>query len=201
MKIFCKFPTVNRSKLNFWLIICIAKNFIWTTLKVIFSIFRYVRFFFWGGVHSQTPDFQIVLSHFPILTNHTSMERFKWFHTVKEWINASIRHTAQPVKLIRFSNIVSSWFRRTQDNNTATTNSQFNCPTDKERCCLHVSDSDEPAWVHHRVFIPFGWYIPHRDETVPACRHKVCPSKCQTPAVQRDRALQTRKKHRFSTGF
>ncbi len=33
MKIFCKFPTVNISKLNFWLLICIAKNFIWTTLK------------------------------------------------------------------------------------------------------------------------------------------------------------------------
>ncbi len=41
MKIFCKFTTVNISKLNFWLVICIAKNFIWTTLKVIFSIFRF----------------------------------------------------------------------------------------------------------------------------------------------------------------
>ncbi len=41
MKIFCKFPTVNISKLNFWLVICIAKNFIWTTLKMIFSIFRF----------------------------------------------------------------------------------------------------------------------------------------------------------------
>jgi len=39
MKIFCKLPTVNISKLNFWLAICIAKNFIWTNLKVIFSIF------------------------------------------------------------------------------------------------------------------------------------------------------------------
>ncbi len=39
MKIFCTFSTVNISKLNFWLVICIAKNFIWTTLKVIFSIF------------------------------------------------------------------------------------------------------------------------------------------------------------------
>ncbi len=33
MKIFCKFPNVNVSKLNFWLVICIAKNFVWTTLK------------------------------------------------------------------------------------------------------------------------------------------------------------------------
>ncbi len=41
MKIFCKFPTVNISKLNFWLVICIAKKFIWTTLKVIFSIFKF----------------------------------------------------------------------------------------------------------------------------------------------------------------
>ncbi len=39
MKIFCKCPTVNISKLNFWLVICIAKNFIWTT---IFSKFRFV---------------------------------------------------------------------------------------------------------------------------------------------------------------
>ncbi len=41
VKIFCKFSTVNISKLNFWLLICIAKNFIWTTLKSIFSIFRF----------------------------------------------------------------------------------------------------------------------------------------------------------------
>ncbi len=44
MKIFSKSPTINISKLNFWLVICIAKNFIWTTLKVIFSIFWF--FFF-----------------------------------------------------------------------------------------------------------------------------------------------------------
>ncbi len=34
------FSTVNISKLTFWLVLCI-KNFIWTTLKVIFSIFRF----------------------------------------------------------------------------------------------------------------------------------------------------------------
>ncbi len=33
MNIFCKFPTVNISKLNFWLVICIAKNFIWYNFK------------------------------------------------------------------------------------------------------------------------------------------------------------------------
>ncbi len=37
MKIFYKCPTINISKLNFWYVLCIAKNFIWTTLKAIFS--------------------------------------------------------------------------------------------------------------------------------------------------------------------
>ncbi len=61
MKIFSKFPTVNISKLNYWLVICIAKNFIWTSLKMIFSIFRLFC----------TLRFQ----YCPIITNHTSMER------------------------------------------------------------------------------------------------------------------------------
>ncbi len=34
-------PTVNISKLNYSLLICIAKNFIWTKLKMIFSIFAH----------------------------------------------------------------------------------------------------------------------------------------------------------------
>ncbi len=63
MKIFCEFPTVNISKLNFWLVICIAKNFIWTTLKMIFSIFWFFC----------TLRFQI-FKYCPIITNHTSME-------------------------------------------------------------------------------------------------------------------------------
>ncbi len=63
MKIFYKFPTVNISKLNFWLVICIAKNFIWTTLKMIFSIFRFFC----------TLRFQIY-KYCPIITNHTSMQ-------------------------------------------------------------------------------------------------------------------------------
>ncbi len=71
MKIFSKFLTVNISKLNFWLVICIAKNFIWTTLKVIFSIFRFFC----------TLRFQIY-KYCPIITNHTSMESylfsFRW---------------------------------------------------------------------------------------------------------------------------
>ncbi len=64
MKIFCKFLTINISKLNFWLVICIAKNFIWTTLKVIFSIFR-----FFCSLRFQ------IYKYCPIITNHTSMER------------------------------------------------------------------------------------------------------------------------------
>ncbi len=43
MKIFCKLPTVNISKLIFLLVICIAKNFIWTTLK---GISQYLDIFF-----------------------------------------------------------------------------------------------------------------------------------------------------------
>ncbi len=50
MKIFCKCPTKIISKLDFWLVICIAKDLILTTLKVIFLIF----FIF---LHPQIPDF------------------------------------------------------------------------------------------------------------------------------------------------
>ncbi len=39
MNIFSKFPTVNTSKLNFWLVLCIANTLFWTTLRAIFSIF------------------------------------------------------------------------------------------------------------------------------------------------------------------
>ncbi len=55
MKIFFKFPTINISKLNFRLVICIAKDFIWTTLKAIFTIFRFF-------LYPQIPDFQIIVS-------------------------------------------------------------------------------------------------------------------------------------------
>ncbi len=60
MKIFRIFPSVNISKLNIWLLICIAKNFIWTTLKMIFSIFRFLC----------TLRFQI----YKYCPNHISME-------------------------------------------------------------------------------------------------------------------------------
>ncbi len=55
-----KISTVNISKHNYWLLICIAKNLIWTTLKVIFSIFRFFC----------TLRFQI----YKYCPNHTSME-------------------------------------------------------------------------------------------------------------------------------
>ncbi len=71
MKIFSKFPTVNISKLNFWLVICIAKNFIWTTLKMIFSIF-----WFFCSLRFQ------IYKYCPIITNHTSMERLFIMYTV-----------------------------------------------------------------------------------------------------------------------
>ncbi len=68
MKTFCKCTTLNISKLNCWLVICIAKDFIWTTLKAIFSIFW---FFF---LYPQIPDSCISAKYCPILTKHTSME-------------------------------------------------------------------------------------------------------------------------------
>ncbi len=74
MKIFCKFPTVNISKLNFWLVICIAKNFIWITLKVIFSIFR-----FFCSLRFQ------IFKYCPIITNHTSMESYQMMHKSQFW--------------------------------------------------------------------------------------------------------------------
>ncbi len=63
--------TVNISKLNFWLVICIAKNFIWTTLKAIF--FQYLDYF--APSDSRYSNSCISAKYCPILTNHTSMER------------------------------------------------------------------------------------------------------------------------------
>ncbi len=70
MKIFSQYSlTVNISKLNFWLVICIAKNLIWTTLKAIFSIFRFFAF-----SDSRFSNSCISAKYCQILTNHTSME-------------------------------------------------------------------------------------------------------------------------------
>ncbi len=65
-------PILNISKLNYWLLICIAKNFIWTTLKMIFSIFRFFC----------SLRFQI----FKYCPNHTSIE--SWFNWPYDWFCA-----------------------------------------------------------------------------------------------------------------
>ncbi len=52
IKIFCTFPTVNISKLNFWLLICIAKNnFKGDFLNILIFL------------HPQIPDLQILSYH------------------------------------------------------------------------------------------------------------------------------------------
>ncbi len=69
---FVNFPTINISKLNYWLVICIAKNFIWTTLKAIFSIF----FIF---LHPQIPDFPILSYHNkPYINGKIIYSAFRW---------------------------------------------------------------------------------------------------------------------------
>ncbi len=65
MKIFCKFPTLNMLKFQFWLVICIAKNFTWTTLKAIFSVFR-----FFCTLRLQIFNSCISAKYCPILSNH-----------------------------------------------------------------------------------------------------------------------------------
>ncbi len=48
-----------RKYINFWFVICIAKNFIWTTLNIYIIIFS---------------NSCISAKYCPVLTNHTSME-------------------------------------------------------------------------------------------------------------------------------
>ncbi len=81
------FPTVNISKLIFLLLICNAKNFIWTTLKMIFLIFRFFC----------TLRFQI-FKYCPIITNHTSMERLFIQIDPYGWFCAPGSHM-QPISL------------------------------------------------------------------------------------------------------
>ncbi len=72
MKIFCKFPTVNILKLNFWLVICIAKNLIWTTLKAIFSVF-------WVFCTLRFQIFQILSYHNkPHINGKLIYSAFRW---------------------------------------------------------------------------------------------------------------------------
>ncbi len=63
MKIFCKFPTVNILKLNFWLVICSAKNFIWTDLLIY-----------------QIPDFQIVCISAKYILSKQTIHHGKFIH-------------------------------------------------------------------------------------------------------------------------
>ncbi len=75
MKTFCKFPTVN---LNFWLVICIGKDFIWTTLKAIiyFIYFILLLFIF---LHPHIPDFQIVVSRPNVTLDHIASHKGIFF--------------------------------------------------------------------------------------------------------------------------
>ncbi len=80
MTIISECPTY-KWKIHFWLVICIAKNFIWTTLKMIFSIFR-----FFCSLRFQ------IYKYCPLITNHTSMEILctqlsddVWISMLKNW--------------------------------------------------------------------------------------------------------------------
>ncbi len=71
MKIFSKCSTVNISKRNY-LVICIVKNLIWTTLKV---ISQYFDFF----LHPQIPYFQIFSYHNkPYINGNIIYSAFRW---------------------------------------------------------------------------------------------------------------------------
>ncbi len=69
MNIFCKCSTVNISKHTFLLVICIAKNFIWTTLKIF--------------LHPQIPDCQILSHHNkPYINGNPIYSAFRWCITL-----------------------------------------------------------------------------------------------------------------------
>ncbi len=92
MKIFSTFPTIIISKRHYWLVICIAKNLIWTTLKMIFSIFRFFC----------TLRFQI----YKYCPNHTSMESYLFSFQLFEnwtydWFCAPGSHTVPPQQVKR----------------------------------------------------------------------------------------------------
>ncbi len=73
MKIFCKFPTINISKLLFLflLVICIAKNFIWTNLKANFSIFCFFCRFSYSSISAK---------YCPIITIYYYLFSFQMMH-------------------------------------------------------------------------------------------------------------------------
>ncbi len=79
MKIFCQFPTVNISKLNFRLVICIAKK-----VKGDFS--QYLDFF--APSDSRFSNSCILAKYCP---NHTSMERLFIQLSDDEWMSISVK--------------------------------------------------------------------------------------------------------------
>ncbi len=109
MKIFSKFPIVNKSKLHFWWVICFAKNLIWTTLEAIFSIFRF---------------FEIS----SVLTNHTSMESF--FYSAFRWCRNVETSKNWPLWLVLLSMVtsVSNYSDGTQTFNNISINNTFFFP-------------------------------------------------------------------------
>ncbi len=84
MKIFCKFPTVNISKRNFWLVICAAKNLIWTALKAIFSIFLFSFHMMYKSQFQKDPydGFLLVQGHILRLTSLFCVLVFNLIHSV-----------------------------------------------------------------------------------------------------------------------
>ncbi len=102
IKMFSTFPTVNKSKVIFWLVICIAKNLIWSTLKMIFSIFRFFC----------TLRFQIY-KYCPIITNHTSLENIiysasRWCRNLnfQKWLVLCSRDTFGNVTFESYWNVL-----------------------------------------------------------------------------------------------
>ncbi len=67
-------------KTYFWLVVCIAKNLIWTTLKVIFSVFRFF-------LHLQIPDFQIVVSRTNIVLSNKPYINGKFIYSDNVYIS------------------------------------------------------------------------------------------------------------------
>ncbi len=69
--LYCKFPykiAYRKYIKTFWSLICISKNLIWTTLKAIFSIFRFF-------LQPQIPDFKIIVSRSNIVLTNSK----NWF--------------------------------------------------------------------------------------------------------------------------
>ncbi len=62
-------PYHNHIKTKIFISKCIAKKFIWTTFKVIFSVFRFV------ATSASRFSYSCISTKLcPVLTNHTSME-------------------------------------------------------------------------------------------------------------------------------